>query len=112
MTLYIVTAKYHIEGVDYLDKSIPYEEQETIISFSPTRVSKVAEVYTCIPEWVNKIRKLAVSRPDCVHIKRDLGDSLFAEVDKSCVRIMPKRQMTEEQRLAYVEHFTKGGSKT
>ena len=111
MTLYIVTAKYNIKGVDSLDKSIPYEEQETIISLFPSRVSKTAEVYTATPDWVNKIRKLAASRPDCVRITRDLGNSLFAEVDRSCVKITPKRQMTEEQRNETAIRLAKGRDK-
>ena len=89
--------------------SIPFEEQETIISFGPPRVDKTAEIYTCMPNWANKIRKLAASRPDCVTIEKDSGDSLFAQVDSSCIRITPKRIMTEEQRLAAAERLSRIG---
>lgn len=94
-----------------MDKSIQLEEQETVISFSPTRVSKTAEVYTCMPDWIKRIRGLAKSRPDCVRIERDLGDALFAEVDKSCIKLSPKRKMTEAQRVAASERLAKGREK-
>lgn len=93
-----------------MDKSIPLEEQETIISFVPARVSKVAEIYTCMPDWLTKLRKQAEFRPDCVRIKQDLGDALFAEVDRSCIKVAPKRQLSEEQRAAAVERLRKGGA--
>ena len=94
-----------------MDKSIQLDEQETVISFSPTRISKAAEVYTCMPDWVKRLRTLAKSRPDCVRITQDLGDAVFAEVDKSCVKLSPKRKMTEAQRLAASERLAKGREK-
>ena len=83
----------------------PFDEQETIISFSPPQISKTAEVYTCMPNMLNKLRKLSESRPDCVKIKRDLGDALFAEVDRACVKITPKRIVSDEQRRAAAERL-------
>lgn len=79
-------------------KRIPYDEQETIINIPAPQVSKTAEVYTNVPSMLKKIRKQSKSRPDCVQIKRDLGDALFAEVDRSCIRITPKRIVSDEQR--------------
>lgn len=90
-----------------MDKLIPLEEQETIITLQPSRVSKTAEIYTCIPDQLKKFRKLAESRPDCVRIKRDLGNALFVDVDRSCIKISPKRLMSEEQKQAAAERLEK-----
>ena len=87
---------------------IRIEDQETTISFAPNRICKSAEVYTCMPNMLNRIRKLAETRPDCVKIQRDLGDYLFAEVDSSCIKIIPKRKFSEEQRAAVAERLSKG----
>lgn len=96
-----------------MDKTtIPLDEQETVISFAPSRVSKTAEVYTCMPDWINKIRKQSELRPDCVRIKQDLGNALFAEVDRSCIKLSPKRIMSEEQRIAAAERLLKGREKS
>ena len=46
-------------------------------------------------------------RPDAVVITRDEGDAIFASVDPKCVKISPKRQMSEEQRLAAAERLAK-----
>lgn len=91
-----------------MNNSIPFDEQETIISFVPTRVSKAAEIYTCMPDMLKKLTNLAESRPDCVRIKQDLGDAAFFEVSKSCIRITPKRKLSDEQRVAASERLAKG----
>ena len=92
-------------------KRIPYDEQETIINIPASQVSKTAEVYTNVPSMLKKIRKQSKSRPDCVQIKRDLGDALFAEVDRSCIRITPKRIVSDEQRLASAKRLSDGRAK-
>ena len=79
-------------------KRTPYDEQETIINIPAPQVSKTAEVYTNIPSMLKKLRDQSESRPDCVRIKRDLGDAVFAEVNSSCIRITPKRIVSDEQR--------------
>ena len=90
-----------------MDKRIPYEEQETVIVVPVSKISKKADVYTCVPTMLKKLKNLAESRPDCVQIKRDLGDAVFAEVDSKCVRITPKRILSEEQRRAASERLEK-----
>lgn len=90
-----------------MNKSVPFDEQETVICMSPANVSKTAEVYTCIPNMIKKLRNLASTRPDCVAITKDLGDALFADVDRSCVKITPKRIMSDEQRAAATERLEK-----
>lgn len=89
-------------------KRTPYEEQETIINIPASQVSKTAEVYTNIPSMLKKLRKQSESRPDCVQIKRDIGDALFAEVDRSCIRITPKRIVSEEQRAIAAKRLAEG----
>jgi len=83
-----------------MNRSVPLDEQETVICITPANVSKTAEVYTCMPNMLKKLRSLAQTRPDVVVIKKDYGDALFADVDRSCVKISPKRRMSEEQRIA------------
>lgn len=89
----------------------PYDEQETIIVIPASHISKTADVYTCVPHMLKKLREQAKSRPDCVQIKQDLGDALFADVDSSCVRITPKRQVSDEQRAAAAVRLQKAREK-
>ena len=88
-------------------KPIPIDEQETVITISPPQVSQTAEVYTCMPNMMKKLRDQAASRPDCIRINKDLGNALFAEVDRSCIKITPKRKMSEADRIAAVERLVK-----
>lgn len=108
---YISAGKNKISEGDYLKNRTPYEEQETVIVIPDSHVSKTADVYTCVPHMLKKLRKQAKSRPDCVQIKRDLGDALFADVDSSCIRITPKRLVSDEQRAAASERMKKAREK-
>lgn len=89
---------------------ISLDEQETIIVMNPKQVSDTAEIYTCMPNMLKKIRKMAKSRPDCIQIKRDDGDALFADIDRSCIKISPKRQLSDEQRQAAAARLEKARS--
>ena len=91
-----------------MDKSIPLEEQETVINFFPAQVSKKAEIYTCMPNVMKQLRKHAKNRPDSVQITKDEGDALFATIDRSCIKFAPKRKLSDEQRLAAAERLAKG----
>lgn len=91
-----------------MNRSIPLEEQETIICFSPAQVSKVAEIYSCMPNVIKSLRENARKRPDSVTILKDEGDAVFASVDRSCVKFAPKRKLTDEQRRAAAERLAKG----
>lgn len=77
------------------------EEQEMTINVYPRQVSPVAEVYTSIPHWANRLKKLHKKRPDDMSV-RELDTGLFATVPLDWVKISPTRQivMTEEQREA------------
>ena len=85
----------------------PLDEQETTISYAPSQVSKYAEVYTCIPTELKKLRKLAADKPDSFRLKQDFGNAAIFEVLRSCIRIAPKRQVSEEQRRLAVERLAK-----
>lgn len=94
-----------------MDISIPYDEQETVIILTPSRVSKTADVYTCMPDQANKLRRLARERPDAVRIDSDMGNAVMATVSRECIRIAPKRKLTEEQRAAASERLMKARNK-
>lgn len=94
-----------------MNKVIPIDEQETIICFSPARVSKDAEIYSCMPNVINSIRKHAKDRPETVRILKDEGDAVFAAIDRSCVKFAPKRKMTDEQRKAAAQRLAEGRAK-
>ena len=91
-----------------MNRPIPLDEQETIICFNPAQVSKVAEIYSCMPNVMKTLRKNAKNRPDSVTILKDDGDAVFASVDRSCIKFAPKRKLTEEQRRAAAERLAKG----
>ena len=92
-------------------KSISFDEQETVIVITPPQISKQASVYSCIPSTVLRLRKLADQRPDVVRIVSEDDYGIYALVDRSCIRIAPKRQMTEEQRKAATERLAAGRKK-
>ena len=94
-----------------MDQKNPIDEQETTINIWPAQVSKKAEVYTCIPSMVKRLRTLASTRADAVRIISDDGYSVTAEVDRSCVKISPKRIISEEQRKVAADRFAAARAK-
>ena len=48
---------------------------------------------------------------DAVTIENDLGYAVFARVSRSCVKIQPKRLMTDEQRAVAAERLKKARDK-
>ena len=72
---------------------------------TPPQISKQAAVYSCIPSMMLRLRNLAEQRPDVVRIVSDDGYGVSALVDRSCIRIAPKRQLSEEQRKAATERL-------
>ena len=86
----------------------PYtlDEQETTINVLPAVVSKTAEVYTCIPNMIEKIKKLASESPDdVVVVERD--GYVNATVPREWIKIQPKRKssMTDEQKRQWIENM-------
>lgn len=96
-----------------MSRGIPLDEQETVIVVQPKQVNPYADLYTCVPPMYGKIKKLAEARPDLVKITMDNGWSLMANVDPSCIKISPKRRVSDEQRAAASERMTRmrGGTK-
>jgi acetoin utilization deacetylase AcuC-like enzyme len=82
------------------------EEQETTINVFPSVVSKKAEVYTCIPQMMKRLRKLAEDYPSEVAMNEH-GGYIDATVPSAWIKIAPKRKstMTEEQRQAAAERI-------
>ena len=91
---------------------VPLDEQETIISLFPAQVTTKAEIYTCMPAMIKRMKKLALKRPDAVRIMKEDEISVTAEVDRSCIKISPKRIMSEEQRQRSAEQEKEGGHMT
>lgn len=92
----------------------PYtlDEQETTINVLPAVVSKSAEVYTCIPNMIEKIRKLAEEYPhDVVIVEKD--GYVNATVPREWIKIQPKRKssMDDEQRRRFVQIMNDGKAK-
>lgn len=92
-------------------EKVPIEEQETTINIWPAQVSKTAEVYTCIPSMVKRLKKLASTRPDTVRIIKDDDRFVIAEVDKACIKISPKRVVSDELRQAAADRFAAARAK-
>lgn len=97
-------------------KKIPVtlDEQETTINLYPKQVSDRAEVYSCIPSMMAKLRKLAENFPDDVAIEKEDEIGLFANVPQSWITIRKPRQMnyTEEQKQAMRERLAKAMNRT
>lgn len=89
-------------------KPIPIGDQETVISFAPPSVSNIAEVYTCMPGVMNKLRSQAEKRPDCVRITKDLGNAVFADVSRACIKIYPPHVPTEAERARAAANLARG----
>lgn len=87
---------------------ISFDEQETTINLVPKRISKVAEIYSCEPAFMNRIRKIARERPDEVTL-HDLGDQIFVELPRDWCRVTPKRKvtMTPERLEECMKHLKK-----
>lgn len=91
--------------------STPLEEQEVTINLYSPRLGDKADVFSSIPNMNKKLRDLAKKRPDIVSITKDTGNEVFALVDRSCVKIAPKRSVSEAQRLAMSQRLTEARKK-
>lgn len=84
-----------------MKQSYSMDEQETTINMFPPSVSNKAEIFSCVPAMINRLRKMAEDHPADVAIREDNG-CVFCTVPVSWVRIAPKRKctLTEEQKQA------------
>lgn len=73
-------------------------EQETIINLTADQPD--AEIYTCDPVWIRRLEKLHERRPDLFRMVRCTADSVEYRCPKKCVKVLPPRVLSEEQRQA------------
>lgn len=83
-----------------MQNSTPMEEQELTINMYPKNVMSRVEVYSSIPHMNKRFRKMAKDHPEQIEITKDNGNDLFCFLDRGCVKISPRRVMSEEQKQA------------
>lgn len=86
---------------------VSLDEQETTITIYPSQVQNYAEVYSCIPGMMKKLRKLAADNPDDVRIEKEDDIGIFVQVPAKWIRIRRPKQvhLSEEQREAAAERM-------
>ena len=89
-----------------MNVSYSLDEQETVINIVPTIVSKRAEVFSCIPTMMKKLRKLYKDHPEDVDLSEKDG-CVTATVPAAWIKIAPKRRCTlsDEQKRANAERL-------
>ena len=87
-----------------MKRSVPLDEQETIISFQPAAVSGEAEVYTTIPSTMVRMRNLMKANTDDVRIRED-DYALIATVPRNWIKVSRPRQMSEETKKKITERL-------
>lgn len=83
------------------DYKLSLAERETIITFNAD--SSTAVVYSCIPGWVSKIKKIKGWK--------ECGAGVEVEVPKTWVKVSQPRTMSETQRKKASERMKKLHSK-
>lgn len=88
--------------------SVSLNEQETTINMFPASVSDKAEIFTCVPYMMTRLRKLAAEYPQEVELREE-SECIFCTLPYSWIRISPKRKCTlsEEQKQANAERLRK-----
>ena len=83
--------------------SVSLNEQETVITIDP--VTKRASVYSCIPNTIKALYKLADNED--VNVEKDDSYGLMISVPQNWIKIRPpvKRAFSEEQRAAMSERL-------
>ena len=82
--------------------AVSLEEQETTINIYPSPVQDYADVYSCTPSMIKKLRKFAAEYPDEVRIEKEDDIGMFVQVPARWIQIRRPKQMhmSEEQREA------------
>lgn len=80
--------------------SIPMEEQELHINYSPVEMDKLCEVYTTIPWMMKYLEKMVKNHPNECQLVKDDQYSYTARIPFKLVKPRNPRQMSEEQRQA------------
>ena len=72
-------------------RTVPTEEQETTINMEAQ--SKTAEIYTCEPNTIRTMQKLAEAHPDEVVIERPDDYGIIVRLPRKWVRVNPPRKV-------------------
>ena len=88
-------------------KTVPYEEQETTILLGVPHLSPEADIYTCMPYMIRKMKKLKEQYPDQVNITGEDDYGIQLTLPRDWVRIRPKRVLSEKQRQAAAQNLKK-----
>ncbi len=80
--------------------TIPLEEQELHINYSPYEMGKTCEVYTTIPWMMKQLEKLVKNYPDDCKLIKDDQYSYTVSIPYKLVKPRAPRIVSEEQRQA------------
>ena len=80
--------------------SVPTDEQELHINFSPTQPDKMCEVYTTIPWAMKQLEKLVNKFPNECKLVKDDKYGYTAMIPFKLVKPRSPRVMTDEQKQA------------
>jgi hypothetical protein len=101
-----------LPGGIYLTPKVdmPYEDQETIISYCKLDPNDRAEVYSTDKIIIKRYNKFCKNHPDLCEVIHDDKFSTTFSVDIRCAGFYPRapkkgRPMTEEQRIAASERL-------
>ena len=85
--------------------SIPREEQETHINYSPIEMGKLCEVYTTVPTMMKYLEKMVNKFPNECRLVREDQYSYTAQIPFKLVKPRNPRVMTDEQKAATRERL-------
>lgn len=85
--------------------SIPVEEQELHINFSPVETGKNCEIYTTIPWAMKYLERMVNEYPNECRLIKDDKYSYTASIPFKLVKPRAPRQISEEQRKAAAERL-------
>lgn len=79
--------------------SIPLDEQELHINFSPVEMGKQCEVYTTIPYMMKYLEKMVTNYPEQCTLVKDDQYSYTAMVPFKLVKPRnPRKEMTDDEK--------------
>lgn len=85
--------------------SIPQDEQELHINYSPSEMGKECEVYTTIPHLMKYLEKLVNKFPDVITVVNDDEYGYTVRMPWKLIKPRAPRIITDEQRLAAAERL-------
>lgn len=85
----------------------PMVEQEVTINLYPKQVDEYADVYSSIPAYTQKLRKMVADNPGRTSIS-NLDPGVVARIPRDWVKIKPppkRAELTEEQKRKNLENL-------